>query len=187
MADIIIQQQVKKSDGGFDALVPSRAINATLLQNVNFADDTKSQIGDYIISKAKILFHRDSGISLSTGGSSSVNIPLSEPLHTGDLIRVTYKSAFPNGERYAYVSIPSGGTMVHLCSVYLYGGIGSDDMRFIFTQAELTNFTDNSNSIKFDVPISRGMKMPSAADRNVLSGGTASDIITIFEIAKIIE
>lgn len=182
MADVITQLK-RKTASGYDNIIPQisqNATNAINKQDGTFGKFTEDASGilstdGYKITKRKVLW---SGKFSTTG-----NITLSEPLKTGDVVRIKYDGN-QTGFGYAY-KVVGDGSFIHITRPYVYGTKLGSSSTFSFYTTEIYGFSNNSTSLNISATQNFEFNIPTSGNVTVNSLNSAS--LTILEISTIIE
>lgn len=160
-----------KHSNNCDLATNSQAVNNVVVKK----EATKLKADGDVVSRREILY------SGAFGVSSATSLTLSKALVSGDLIRFTVESAYPNSQRFHY-AIVGNGSFFHIQDYYVWG---SKSDYFYITHCEVTGLSNGSKTLSFAEPYTACVKIPDSGSLSTQFKNTES--FTITEIAKIIE
>ena len=154
-----------------DLAANSQAVNSVVVKK----ESTKLKADGDVVSRREILYSGSFGIS------SATSLTLNKAFVTGDLIRFTLESEYPNSQRFHY-AIVGNGSFFHLQDYYVWG---SKSDYFYITHCEVTGLSNGSKTLSFAQPYTACVKIPDSGSLSTQFKNTAA--IAISEIARIIE
>ena len=160
-----------KHSNNSDLATNAQAVNSVVVKK----EATKLKADGDIVSRREILY------SGSFSVSSATSLTLNNAFTTGDLIRFTIESEYPNSQRFHY-AIVGNGSFFHLQDYYVWG---TKSDYFYITHCEVTGMSNGSKTLSFAQPYTACVKIPDSGSLSTQFKNTAA--IVISEIAKIIE
>ena len=154
-----------------DLAANAQAVNSVVVKK----ESTKLKADGDVVSRRKILYSGKFGVSAAT------SLTLSEAFVTGDLIRFTVESAYPNSQRFHY-AIVGNGSFFHIQDYYVWG---EKSDYFYITHCEVKGLSNGSKTLTFAQPYTACVRIPDSGSLSTQFKNTES--FTITEIAKIIE
>ena len=154
-----------------DLAANSQAVNSVVVKK----ESTKLKADGDVVSRREILYSGSFGIS------SATSLTLNKAFITGDLIRFTLESEYPNSQRFHY-AIVGNGSFFHLQDYYVWG---SKSDYFYITHCEVTGLSNGSKTLSFAQPYTACVKIPDSGSLSTQFKNSAA--IAISEIARIIE
>ena len=154
-----------------DLAANSQAVNSVVVKK----ESTKLKADGDVVSRREILYSGSFGIS------SATSLTLNKAFVTGDLIRFTLESEYPNSQRFHY-AIVGNGSFFHLQDYYVWG---SKSDYFYITHCEVTGLSNGSKTLSFAQPYTACVKIPDSGSLSTQFKNSAA--IAISEIARIIE
>ena len=154
-----------------DLAANSQAVNSVVVKK----ESTKLKADGDVVSRREILYSGSFGIS------SATSLTLNKAFVTGDLIRFTIESEYPNSQRFHYVVV-GNSSFFHLQDYYVWG---SKSDYFYITHCEVTGLSNGSKTLSFAQPYTACVKIPDSGSLSTQFKNTAA--IAISEIARIIE
>lgn len=162
--------------------------------NNKFAGDDKTQFGDYVISKAKILYANEAGITNEgLASSDTLNIQLSENVNDGEIIRIKYKANVPStfgstGVKYGYIFMSTGSSssLAKLDEFNIVNWL-SNAYSLNFASCTASISRNNPNVLLMTATNAVGIDRKNLSDSAKFANTATQCYFTIYEVAKVIE
>lgn len=155
-----------------DLATNSKAVNSVVVKK----EATKLKADGDVVSRREILYSGSFTVS-----SSSLSLTLSKAFVSGDLIRFTVESEYPNSQRFHY-AIVGNGSFFHIQDYYVWG---EKSDYFYITHCEVKGLSNGSKTLTFAQPYTACVRIPDSGSLSTQFKN--AETITILEIAKMIE